>query len=373
MSNKFFSDIQEHSKYKHEILKQYLPVFRKIAKFWKEFIYVDGFAGPGKYDNDTDGSPILAIKSLDLLYKNKVLTQKCNVTCIFVEVNKQNFEKLKRNIKDLEFNEKNISVTCYKGKFETVFPKIKEKYEEFNKFPSLFFLDPYGYNQIPFWIYEEIFSFKKPEVMIIFMVNYIFRFLNDQTKYDTFCRVFGSDDWKDNFKKYCVAGISDKTEAISLFFQDLLKERTNAEYTNRYKIMHEKTNRRFYDIIHATTHFKGLEVMKNVMFNLGIPGTFEYHGKNEGILKANKTLDKFIKTSPQIKSIENWVVTFLKNKKSLTFNELKKIIYDNTAWIERQLREALKNLEKNKHIEINRITSKKTGISGDDIISLRFN
>jgi len=372
MTADFFSKLPEHSKHKHEILVKYLPTFRRIAKLWKEFLYIDGFAGPGRYDDGSEGSPILAIKSLNNLFSENVeISENCIVKCVFVEANDKNFEKLVENLEDLEHNTKNIAVEYYQGEFEHVFPAIMEDYDEFSTSPSLFFLDPFGYNQIPFWIYEEIFSLKKPEIIVSLMVNPIARFHEDTTKFNAYCRTFGSDDWKDNFDKN-YDYIEDKEEAFSLFFQDLLKEKTKATHTNRYIIRHAKTNQRIYDIIHATTHFKGLKVMKDVMFGMGIKGTFEYHGKKENILRANRSLFEFIKTPPpEFEAIKKWIIALLDDGEFLTFDEIKEIIYENTEWVETQLRSTLKEMEKSKIIEIERITSKTSkGIRGLDRIRL---
>ncbi len=364
-----FWDYPEHSRYKHEILKKYLPAFRKITKAWRNFIYVDGFAGSGKYNDGSDGSPILAIKELNKLHnKEKTLPNYCRTTCIFIEANGNNFEKLRKNIQDVGNYHKNISIECYKGKFEIIYSDIKKKFNDlFQKCPILFFLDPFGYNQIPFSILKDIFTFNKPEIILIFMVDFIRRFYKDQLKSGAYERLFGSPDWKEDFEKN-YSQIKDKIDAFSIYYRDLLIK-AGAKFTIQYKIKHEKTNQRFYDIIHATTHIKGFKVMKNIMFNMGIEGTFEFHGKREKELKKHRKITDYMGVDPDVEKLKKWLKKNIRKDKLYTFKELSEIIYIRTFFIEKTLRKCLQEMERKGSIIVERITSKtKRGLSGEDQI-----
>jgi three-Cys-motif partner protein len=56
--------IDSHTQAKHIILKKYLDAWLPIMTRWNgRVLYIDGFAGPGKYQGDEDGSPIIALKS----------------------------------------------------------------------------------------------------------------------------------------------------------------------------------------------------------------------------------------------------------------------------------------------------------------------
>jgi len=52
-----------HTEAKHLILDGYLKAwFPILGSSNKKIIYLDGFAGPGEYDDGEDGSPIIAQK-----------------------------------------------------------------------------------------------------------------------------------------------------------------------------------------------------------------------------------------------------------------------------------------------------------------------
>lgn len=65
---KFFGQPQGAAILKHGILRKYLPVFaNKTGSFAGQVIYLDCFAGPGSYDDQSDGSPALALQTAEML------------------------------------------------------------------------------------------------------------------------------------------------------------------------------------------------------------------------------------------------------------------------------------------------------------------
>lgn len=57
--------LEPHTRAKHEILKRYLSAWFPILSQggFPEVLYVDGFAGPGRYSKGEEGSPIIALKA----------------------------------------------------------------------------------------------------------------------------------------------------------------------------------------------------------------------------------------------------------------------------------------------------------------------
>jgi hypothetical protein len=58
--------IQPHTEAKHRILASYLSAWFPILSLsgFERVIYIDGFAGPGRYSGGQEGSPIFALKAL---------------------------------------------------------------------------------------------------------------------------------------------------------------------------------------------------------------------------------------------------------------------------------------------------------------------
>ncbi|MHA1270187.1 MAG: three-Cys-motif partner protein TcmP [Candidatus Helarchaeota archaeon] len=370
---KYWDELMEHSKVKLDILKKYLSSFLRITKNWKRFLYIDGFAGRGEYRRGQYGSPLLALKMIKRMTLNNQVAYYKRFILLFVEPDRNNYTNLNDIIKKHNLNNiPNLQLKLYNMNFENAFEEINNSYyKDLSKNPSFFFLDPFGYSQIPFNIIKRIFDYKKdagkPEILLNLMVGPMNRFINDDSKILTFNKLFGTDNWKNTINEYLKLR-NKKLEAYSSYYIDLIKEKTHAKYSCRYEFFHSKTNTHLFDLIHATTHIKGLEVMKTVMYNTGLKGTFKYHGKSEQILRKTKLLDEFTDYDFNIDGLKKWLKTNLKYKKSYTFNELKEIILEKTPFIEKDLRSCLKEMEKNSEIRINRIESKKKGIKGKDKI-----
>lgn len=64
----FFVQKKIWSVVKDELLRCYLvPYFNKIFLTRKPILYVDCFAGKGKFDDGNDGSPLVALKCLEVI------------------------------------------------------------------------------------------------------------------------------------------------------------------------------------------------------------------------------------------------------------------------------------------------------------------
>jgi three-Cys-motif partner protein len=58
-------DIPEHTRAKHQLLDRYLGGWYPILSKWsRRVLYIDGFAGRGRYNDGSEGSPLVAIKRL---------------------------------------------------------------------------------------------------------------------------------------------------------------------------------------------------------------------------------------------------------------------------------------------------------------------
>ena len=56
----FFSGKRPWSKIKDKVLSEYMPAYlRKVATLGKDILLIDGYAGPGEFDDNTHGSPLI--------------------------------------------------------------------------------------------------------------------------------------------------------------------------------------------------------------------------------------------------------------------------------------------------------------------------
>lgn len=140
--DKFFQGKQAAAVLKHGILKRYPTVFtsktgRKASE--GRVVYLDGFAGPGRYEPEEgqsegpEGSPLLAVRTA-----NSVETFRRKLHCVFVERNARHYENLRQT---LEREAANVEYEVLKG---DVNQHLTHVLNAATNRPLLAFLDPFG-------------------------------------------------------------------------------------------------------------------------------------------------------------------------------------------------------------------------------------
>jgi three-Cys-motif partner protein len=121
---------------KHSILGNYLSLFLgKLGFRGDPIYYVDGFAGPGRLEDGSDGSPLVAAK---LAASPAQASRQGILRCINVEADPETFANLK--LATAEF-ERSGQVTNHPGTFTEVLPRILT---EIGNYTAFFFIDPFG-------------------------------------------------------------------------------------------------------------------------------------------------------------------------------------------------------------------------------------
>jgi len=72
--SEFFKGKRPWSRIKDQILTNYLtPYISKVAKLNKRIVIVDAFAGSGKFDDESIGSPLIICNNAERIVPNKYL------------------------------------------------------------------------------------------------------------------------------------------------------------------------------------------------------------------------------------------------------------------------------------------------------------
>lgn len=161
-SNKdFFREKKVWSTIKDDLLGCYLtPYFAKILSMGNPVLYVDCFAGKGKFDDGKLGSPLIALESL----KSSNYHSNAKVNMKFIELN---------HAKELE---KNIPPDCrdicevIDGKFEDNIISILDKALTSNRSTNVFlYIDPYGIKALNANLFDALTkTFRTAELLINF-------------------------------------------------------------------------------------------------------------------------------------------------------------------------------------------------------------
>ncbi|MCL2520350.1 MAG: three-Cys-motif partner protein TcmP [Spirochaetaceae bacterium] len=167
MSNpnkEFFKEKKIWSEIKDELLTHYLtPYFSKILETKKPLLYVDCFAGKGKFDDGKDGSPLTALHKLNEIIDNKHKNNRSipTVSMKFIELNWA--DELNINIPQHYQQWSEI----INGKFEDNIKNLLQNTpKDFNIF---LYIDPYGIKALNATLFKELpTKFNTAELLINF-------------------------------------------------------------------------------------------------------------------------------------------------------------------------------------------------------------
>ena len=187
--------LEPHTRAKHEILERYLQAWTAILTQGKfpEVMYVDGFAGPGRYSNGEYGSPLIALR-VALRQRMRIKTR---IRFVFIEKREERAGMLREFISNVKAPE-NFSIEVRDGDtFETAFGKIPDSYKNKGLPPTFAFIDPFGYSHAPLSIVREILRHTSCEVLANFMYEEINRFLSISNQQQHFDALFGTREWRE--------------------------------------------------------------------------------------------------------------------------------------------------------------------------------
>ena len=157
----FFREKKAWSKVKDKLLECYLtPYIAKILTTKKPLVYVDCFAGKGKFDDGNAGSPIIALKIIQNALQTSSSAFK-RVEANFIELN--HHEQLAANLKDFH-DTANLSIRVHAGNYADKIREILNGKKGANLF---LYVDPYGIRHLDFDFFTSLIrQFRSVELLI---------------------------------------------------------------------------------------------------------------------------------------------------------------------------------------------------------------
>ena len=244
------------SRWKHEILINYLQVMAAVLRSCGLIYYVDGFAGPGKYrEDEIEGSPLLAAKQAKgLSYSDRDY----DLRCINVEFVRDVFEDLQSATKPFADYVKN-----FHGSFSEFVPEILHRIGDQ---PTLFFLDPIGIVDLTWESLTPIFQ-RRPvtELLIRFDAQAASRLTGaGKHLHKSFNSVLGEADsnyWTRYVSDFNLRPV-DKKSRLTRAYEDKLRE--YFDFVARIPIRSSDNQLKYY-LLYATRSLKGMQVMNDVV------------------------------------------------------------------------------------------------------------
>lgn len=170
----FFRTKKEWSKVKDRIVGSYVACYLKTVQYrGTPILIIDAFAGPGKFGDDTDGSPLLISQAA-----MKAPNMGVRIGCLFADAHPAHREVLKSHLG--EYVKAGITEAPLAS-----FSDALSRALEIGKGSTLFFyLDPYGIKDLEFEMVKQIYERKRTQSTEV-LINFSFK---------TFMRMSGN--WK---------------------------------------------------------------------------------------------------------------------------------------------------------------------------------
>lgn len=283
-NNDFFVKKKDWSTVKDELLGCYFkPYVSKILHTYRPLVYVDCFAGKGKFEDGNDGSPLIALKIISECLESTTV-QNPIIETSFIDLNYA--DDLKKNLS--AYPEANI----VSGKYEDNIKPILRNKRNCNVF---LYIDPYGikalqcsyfddfakedFNSIELLINMNSFGFVREachalgttfddKSLFADLVEYEPTKLDESDKsINELNEIAGGDYWQEIIEAY-KRGEIDGYEAEDRFAEKYCERlRQNYSYVLNMPLRIKRGQRPKYRLIHATNHRDGCLLMVDNICN----------------------------------------------------------------------------------------------------------
>ena len=274
----FFAKKKAWSVVKDELLGCYFkPYVSKILYTYRPLVYVDCFAGKGKFEDGKDGSPLIALRIIEECL-NTTKVQNAQIETTFIDLNFA--DDLRNNLKSFS------KVKVISGKYEDNINSVLQGKENCNVF---LYIDPYGIKSLQCSLFDSFAKGQFNTIELLINMN-SFGFIREAchalgttfddktlfedlieyepTKLDTSDKsvlelneIAGGDYWQPIIEEYKKNNISGY-DAEALFAEQYCSRlQQSYKYVLNMPLRIKSGQRPKYRLIHATNHRDGCLLM----------------------------------------------------------------------------------------------------------------
>lgn len=338
-----------HTKAKLELLGRYLDGWYPILSRWNgRVLFLDGFAGRGRYNDGTEGSPLVALGHL-LDHRSFPQMRHREFIFFFVEANSDNAASLRTEIDVFKATREpwpsTVKYYIVNDKFDatatTMLQRLREQKQ--NLAPTFAFIDPFGYSGLPMDLLAELLSYPQSEVLVNFMVGHVQRFIERDGQEKAMRSLFGID-VREVLDGY--SGQADRVEYLRTVYERQLKERADFESVQSFAMFNDTGNIGYY-LFHGTRHRKGVELMKDAMWKLDPGGGFKFSDRMAGV-------DVLFTLDPDLRPLRADLLDRFAGSSGVTVADIEWHALLYTPYRKTHVRPVLRQLEQERLINVNR-------------------
>ncbi|WP_439081005.1 three-Cys-motif partner protein TcmP [Streptomyces sp. WL006] len=275
-------ELDPHTKAKHDILRQYLNGWFPVLSAWNgRIIFLDGFAGPGRYESGEPGSPLIALETL--LEHSYFPRMRCEFLFYFCEADEARVASLEEQIAGFkEANQpwpRNVKVQVVHSEFfETATSLIENlRSQKRQMAPTFAFVDPFGVKGIPMSLLADLLSFPRCELFVNYMVDSVNRFATAGNIDHVLDELFGTTEYK---KAGSVRGQT-RHQFLHDLYQRQMSEICDFPHVQSFAMIN-RTGHIGYYLFHGTRDPKGVELMKEAMWKVDPGGGYKFSDRLAG-------------------------------------------------------------------------------------------
>jgi three-Cys-motif partner protein len=284
----FFNEAKEQSEVKAAIVRKYFKAWataikRTVQKYGNKIVYLDLFAGPGRYDDGTTSTPLLVLQEA---IEDPELSQM--LVTIFNDKDSNNSRSLEKEIATLPGIKKlRNSPTVYN---EDVGTEVVKQFESTNFAPTLFFVDPWGYKGLSLQLINSVLKDWACECIFFFNYARINMGLSNPIVRDHMNALFGED--RADALRPVLQGLSPARRELAIVENICLAlQEMGGKFVLPFRFKRPDGSRTSHHLVFVSKHPLGYKIMKSVMAKEssgteeGVP-TFEYNPsyRDQGLL-----------------------------------------------------------------------------------------
>ncbi|MET9954505.1 three-Cys-motif partner protein TcmP [Streptomyces sp. NPDC006339] len=266
----YWADKALPSVFKHDLLKRYLPQFGGMTgtqSHDKRVVYLDGYAGEGRYENGDPASGEIAMRVASYLRAKPGLT----LECFFSEPQQKSFDRLHDVVQ--QYRARGVRAHAHHGEVDGVLDQVVERA---HREPLFLFLDPCGL-VLPQDRLVEVLARKRPqkrpatELLMNFSMMAVWRLgghvrspHGNEKSLQRFDDVCGGTWWREYFADAVASrekegAAEDAIEAVAEEYARRLAQRTGM-LVQSVPVSHSPRKRAVYRLVFATRSPYGLWV-----------------------------------------------------------------------------------------------------------------
>jgi three-Cys-motif partner protein len=324
-------------------------------------IYIDGFAGPGRYSEGEDGSPVIALRAA----LDQQIPSTTRLIFLFVEEDPERAEVLQQIVDTID-RPSNFRVKVAQARtFEAEATDLLAFYSSRRKAlpPTFAFVDPFGWTGAPFSLLTEILKHPSCEVLVNFMYEEVNRFLTHSAQPENFNAFFGTSEWRG-----CV-GLSprERNRCLHDLYGRQLRESAGAKFVRSFEMKNDAGVTDYF-LFYGTKSLKGVQKMKEAMWKVDPTGEFRFSDATD----PNQLV---MFGDPDFTALRRQISRRFSNREA-TVAEVEEFVLAETAYRETHYKkQVLAEMERSSPpmlFPVNARPGRRSGTYGDPEMKLRF-